>query len=80
MHTEKSGYNSNELVFNINKGERELLANALKPIVAKLGKAIEKVRNHPKNEGQATFLYEIRLMRAEKQAIEQMISLFENTK
>lgn len=80
MTTEKSGYNSNEMVFNISQPERQLLAALLKPLVKAMDKKIEKLENHPKNEGQATFLYDIRLMRAEKQAIEQMISLFENTK
>lgn len=80
MHTEKSGYDNTVMVFNISQPERELFAALLKPLVKAMDKKIEKLENHPKNEGQATFLYKIRLMRAEKQAIEQMISLFETTK
>jgi hypothetical protein len=79
MTIEKSGYDSTVMVFNISQQERELLAAGLKPLVAKQQKRIEKMENNPKNEGQATFLYEIRLMRAEKQAIQQMITLLETT-
>lgn len=42
--------------YRFTSDEKKHIIDGLKPIVIKLNKKLEKIKNHPKNEGQATFL------------------------
>jgi Zn-dependent oligopeptidase len=53
--------------------EQRHIVDALKPVVKKLEKRIDKIRNHPKNEGQATYACQIDAIRHEIKALEFII-------
>ena len=49
--------------------EKKIIAESLQPVIKKIEKKIDKIDNHPKNEGQVTFyeakkelLYEIKAL------------------
>ena len=47
------------IAYQFDTWEKETIATALKPVVKNLEKKIEKVRNHPKNEGQVKYAVQI---------------------
>lgn len=56
--------------------EKELIAEALKPMIKKTERKIEKIRNNPKNEGQATYSQQIFDLRHEIRALEEIVKTF----
>jgi len=59
--------------FRFEAWERVLISNALQPYVKKLVKQIERIRNDPRNEGQATYQSDIDELEREKRAVQQII-------
>lgn len=62
--------------YRFTKSEQCFIADALKPMVNKLEKKIEKIQNHPKNEGQVTFICQIDELRGEIKSLEFIIKTF----
>jgi hypothetical protein len=58
--------------------EMKHIAEGLKPIIKKLEKKIDRIDNHPKNEGQVTFSEQIRELRAEIKSLNEIIEEFSN--
>lgn len=56
--------------------EKILIASLLSEHVKKYDKAMEKIRNNPKNEGQATYQSEIDSLFREQKCVEKMIQIF----
>lgn len=56
--------------------EKEMISKSLKPIIKSLEAKIEKVRNHPKNEGQATYMCQIDELRYQIQELESIVLEF----
>ncbi len=57
--------------------EKLAIAQALKPVIKKLYKKIEKIEKHPKNEGQVTYSYNIRMIRFEIEVLENTVKNFQ---
>ena len=62
--------------YRFEKWEKEIIADALIPKVVKIRKRIEAVRNHPKNEGQATYQVKIDEMEHEIKMLNYIIRTF----
>jgi hypothetical protein len=58
--------------------EEQTIAKALKPEILRIDKQIERLRNHPKNEGQATYIEMIRELQAERAQLEEIIKVMES--
>jgi hypothetical protein len=56
--------------------EKETIAEALQPFIKKWEAKINKVRNHPKNEGQATYLNQIDRLYYEQKDLQGIIEEF----
>jgi hypothetical protein len=56
--------------------EEKCIANALKLTVKKLRIKIERIRNHPKNEGQVTYSMKIDELKNEINSLEYIIKTF----
>jgi hypothetical protein len=56
--------------------EKKAIAKALKPVIKKLEKEIEKIDNDPENEGQVTFREQQRQLGYEIEALNEIISEF----
>ena len=56
--------------------EKTIIAKALRPEIQKLEKKITRIRNNPKNEGQATYSEAIREARHEIETLEEIIKIF----
>jgi endonuclease V-like protein UPF0215 family len=64
------------IAFMFSRCEMTAIADALRPTLKKYDKQIEKIRNHPKNEGQCTYAAKIDELAWEKKRIEQIIDVF----
>lgn len=64
------------IAFTFCRSEMTAIAEALKPTLKKYDKRIEKIRNHPKNEGQCTYAAKIDELAGEKKLIEEIIKVF----
>ena len=78
METEKSQYFKDKRAFTFENWERFLIADSLKPQITKLEKEITKIQNHPRNDGQATFIEMIRERRRMIELINEMITGLSN--
>lgn len=67
------------IAYQFDTWEMETIATALKPVVKKLDKKIERVRNHPKNEGQVRYAVQIDELYRELKALEFIINTFSIT-
>jgi len=56
--------------------EKKIIAECLIPAIKKLEKKIDKIDNHPKNEGQVTFYESKRELLYEIKAIKEIIEEF----
>jgi hypothetical protein len=56
--------------------EMEVIAKALKPEVKRLEKKIQKIRDDPNNEGQATYACRIDEIRGDIESINEIIEVF----
>ena len=65
------------IAYQFDTWEMATIATALKPVVKKLEKKIEKVRNHPKNEGQVRYAVQIDELNREMKALEFIIKTFQ---
>jgi len=74
METEKSFYYKGKTAYIFEDWERQLIAKLLAPEIKKLEKKIEKIKDNPKNEGQATYLNDILCLRNEISSIQGMIA------
>lgn len=61
------------IAFTFDEWELELIAKLLTKHLPTYDKGIEKINNHPKNEGQATYQYQLDQLIAEKKAVMEMI-------
>lgn len=73
MEIERSKIINGEKAFVFSSWEKELIALKLKPEIAKRKNQIEKIENHPKNEGQCTYLDKIDALRDEIKTINAII-------
>lgn len=64
---------NDEVCYILNDLDKQILMTGYKKEVIKLEKKIEKVRNHPKNEGQSTFLQQISMLKWELKDINESI-------
>lgn len=64
------------IAYQFDTWEMATIATALKPVVKKLEKKIEKVHNHPKNEGQVRYAVQIDELYREIKALEFIIKTF----
>lgn len=53
--------------------ERVLIAKCLRPELRAIQKKIERIKNDPRNEGQATYQVEIDSLHREKQLVQEII-------
>ena len=67
----------NQLSFTFEIWEEQLIAKALVPEIKKREKKIEKIRDHPDNEGQATFIAQIDKLHAQIESIKNIIKILE---
>lgn len=66
------------IAYQLDTWEKETIASALKPVVKNLENKIEKVRNHPKNEGQVKYAVKIDALYREIKALQFIINSFSN--
>lgn len=64
--------------YRFNAWEQMQIVEALKPVVKKFEKQIDKIRNHPKNEGQATYSSQIDELHHDIKTLETIIKTFSN--
>lgn len=76
MELEYSFEHKGKIAYIFSNEEKKLIAKVLKPEIKKIERQIEKIENHPKNEGQVDFKEKIRNLRYFKKDIEQIISDF----
>lgn len=62
--------------YRFDEWEMKLIARMLKPEIPRLEKKIERIRNHPENEGQATYADQIAELSREILAIKIIIETF----
>lgn len=60
--------------------ERMIIAKAFRKHVKALEKSIDKIKNHPKNEGQATYSVKIDSLRREIKSVQNIIDIMESNK
>ena len=59
-----------------NPWEKMQIAEALKPLVKKFKKQMNKIINHPKNEGQATYSCQVKELSNDIKSLEEIIKEF----
>lgn len=64
--------------YRFEQWEKNIIAESLQPIIKKLEKKINKIDNHPKNEGQATFWEAKRKLLFEIKVLNEIIEEFTN--
>lgn len=62
--------------YRFNAWEQTQIVEALKPVVKKFEKQIDKICNHPKNEGQATYSRQIDELQNDIITLETIIKTF----
>lgn len=77
MHIEYSRKGDDGYSYAFNSWERSTIAKALKPLIPKLEKKIERIRNNPKNEGQASYQNAIDEIIGDIRSIKEIIKTFE---
>jgi hypothetical protein len=66
--------------YRFTRWEEQSIADALRSSVKKLRIKIEKIRNHPKNEGQATYSAKIDELMHQINSLEYIINTFSEQK
>lgn len=56
--------------------EQQHIVDALKPVIRKMEAKIQRIKDHPKNEGQATYACQINEIRNEIKSLEVIIKTF----
>lgn len=64
--------------FRFTSYEMEVIVRRIKPEIAYIDRQIEKINNHPKNEGQATWSCKIREWRIKREMLEEIVKGFEH--
>lgn len=62
--------------YRFSEWEKCAIAASLLPFVRKLERKKEKIKNHPKNEGQATYCEQVREIQAEINSLNEIIEEF----
>jgi septation ring formation regulator EzrA len=74
MQTERPATEGYKTAYLFTEWERKTIAKHIKNEIKRLDKRIERIENHPKNEGQATFSAKIDRLEDKKEAIKEIIS------
>ena len=62
--------------YRFSNWEKKLIAKQLVPAIKKMEKKIERIKNNPKNEGQATYSSQVDELRAEIKDVQDIIKEF----
>lgn len=65
-----------DYAYTFDKWEMQTIAKALKSQIKVRERKIERIANHPKNEGQATFSFQIDNLRLEIKLLQEIIDDF----
>lgn len=62
--------------YRFSEFEKKHIADSLKTVIKKMELKIEKIRNHPKNEGQATYACQIDDIQKEIASLKEIVKEF----